>query len=143
MKYLASLTTLTYLELNDVDCERGGEALRALSGLQKMRLVACNNIELDLFVPGSFPNLRALHFEEDPSRCDRSFPEDYERPPLSGPYYLDVAEERVSKAKEAILGLRSLRELSGDPFVFHGWFGEGQTQWQVANREGYVIWQKV
>ena len=130
LQFLASLTTLTYLRLSDLDCKGGGEVLQSLMQLREISVSDCFYLQLDMFAPGAFPCLRAL--------CIGSASDTPHQP-----YYSDTEERIVSKARAAILSISTLRQLSGHPAVLQGWLVEGQQLWNlVEERRDYVVWQK-
>ena len=130
LQMLVTLTTLTSLELNNVGYESGGEVLQALYQLQEITLSDCTHMELDLFSPGAFPQLRTLCLDGEH--------------PLPQPYYEGIDEQEAAKAREAILGISTLRELSGWPEILEAYFEEGQQQWKMVEGDKYfVVWHRV
>ena len=129
--YLASLTTLTYLELYQTPPWEGAEALRELSELQKLALVDCCGLELELFIPGALTSLTSLHVEAGKCSAWHFAPQQwFEARPWASEYVLPdedgwgdssltgSALQRVRKVRETIKALPHLKEVTGSGHLF-------------------------
>ncbi len=112
LQFVASLTTLTELELYNLPYQRDAKVLWSLSQLRSLSVLDCYYMELDLIAPGAFPALTSLHIEELLNLGERHAHETEERSPLH-PYYDGVERQKLLRVQQALSGMINLKVLTG------------------------------
>ena len=106
LRDIGSLRALTRLELRDFRPAdpRSVPQIRALP-LQELVLLGCNNLELQLIVPGRLTSLRRLHIEE-PRYCQKRAIEQRH------------VKDNLTACARNLLSLPQLSQLSGSSALF-------------------------
>ena len=114
-QFIASLTTLTYLELTETPTWSNFEALHNLQQLRTLVLVHCYGLRTKLFVPGAFTSLISLHIK---GTCVWGIPAQAARGLHLHNSETEDKGQDLSKIGADILALPSLKELSGCCDIF-------------------------